>query len=740
LKFSPGLELWGGVECTVNRVHGEYFEQLKRTGHDDRIEDLDLFAKLGIKSLRTPVLWERVARRSLSSPDFRWSDERLARLKELGIRPTVGLLHHGSGPRYTGLTDPEFPEKFAQNARLVAERYPEVDAYTPVNEILTTARFSGLYGFWYPHGKDDVTFARILMNEVRGTVLAMREIRKINPGARLIQTDDLGKTHSTPPLRYQAEFENERRWLGHELLAGRIHAAHPMYEYLRRYGDIPEKELAWHQENSCPPDVVGINYYLSGERYLHDRLDLFPQELHGGNHRDRYVDVLAARVRYEGLTGIEALLREAHDRLGLPLAITELHNGCTREEQMRWFVDVWRGAERAKAAGVDVRAVTAWSLLGAYDWHRLVTTEENRYEPGVYDIRSPQPRATAIVAVAKSLGRGEEPTHPVLESPGWWERDQRFIYGSATKDSGVVLPVTALKRRDFQRSAQPILITGGRGTLGRAFARICEGRGLEHRLLTREGIDIADRDSVLSAIERYSPWAIINTAGYVRVDEAEREQERCWRENVIGPATLAAACAQNGIALVTYSSDLVFDGTKAEAYVESDAPQPLNIYGASKAAAEREVLSRLPNALIIRASAFFGPWDEHNFLVHAFRSLAAGQTYRAAHDATVSPTYVPHLVHQTLDLLTDGEYGIWHLASAGKTSWFEFARTAAQKWGLDESLVIPCDRSEFPAAMPMNSALSSERAWTMPTLEHALASFLRESEYLPSAEETTKAA
>src|SRR3954452_8512515 len=93
----PALELWGGVECTVNRVHDRYHSQLERSGHDTRIEDLDLFAELGIKALRYPVLWERTAPTGLEDADWSWPDARLERLRALGIEPIVGLLHHGSG-------------------------------------------------------------------------------------------------------------------------------------------------------------------------------------------------------------------------------------------------------------------------------------------------------------------------------------------------------------------------------------------------------------------------------------------------------------------------------------------------------------------------------------------------------------------------------------------------------------------------------------------------------------------
>src|SRR5689334_1999480 len=214
----PPLELWAGIECTVNRVGNIYFDQLERNGHAARINDLDLIAGLGIRTLRYPVLWERTAPLGLDRADWTWADARLTRLRQLGIKLIVGLLHHGSGPPYTSLIDPAFAAEFAGYARAVAERYECVENYTPVNEPLTTARFSGLYGHWYPHGQDGLVFAQALLAECRATVLAMRAIREINPAARLIQTEDLGKTYSTPQLTYQAEFENERRWLTFDLL------------------------------------------------------------------------------------------------------------------------------------------------------------------------------------------------------------------------------------------------------------------------------------------------------------------------------------------------------------------------------------------------------------------------------------------------------------------------------------------------------------------------------------------
>nr|MDP9123045.1 family 1 glycosylhydrolase [Pseudomonadota bacterium] len=200
------LELWVGPECTINRVGDRWRDQCELTGFARRPGDVDSLASLGATRVRFPVLWERVA----ATPgrlDFTWAGEALARLQSSGIEAIVGLLHHGSGPRHTSLVDPHFPTLFADYARQVAERFPNVRDWTPINEPLTTARFSCLYGLWYPHAADDVSFVRALLNQVRATVLAMRAIRSVNPAARLIQTDDLGFTRSTPALAEQAAFD-----------------------------------------------------------------------------------------------------------------------------------------------------------------------------------------------------------------------------------------------------------------------------------------------------------------------------------------------------------------------------------------------------------------------------------------------------------------------------------------------------------------------------------------------------
>lgn len=728
---NPPLEVWAGIECTVNRVGDLYFDQLERNGHATRLQDLDLFAELGVRAIRYPVLWERTAPNGLESADWSWADERLGRLRALGIRPIVGLVHHGSGPRHTSLIDPAFPEKLGEFARAVAERYPWVDMYTPVNEPLTTARFSGLYGHWYPHGRDGLTFARALLTECRATVLAMRAIREVNPAAQLVQTEDLGKTHSTPLLAYQAEFENERRWLSFDLLSGRVNRDHPMWSYLRWLG-ISEGELELFLDTFYPPDIIGLNHYVTSERFLDERTERYPTSSHGGNGKHKYADVEAVRVCAEGTAGPRTLMKETWERYGLPVAVTEVHMGCTREEQLRWLKEVWDGAVSLRHEGMDVRAVTAWSLLGAYDWNSLVTRADGHYEPGVFDLRGPRPRPTAIARMIRDLATGCEPDHPLLDTPGWWHRPERLFYPSVTCRPNELGKEQILDFGKTQnknpKSRRLLAIIGARGTLGRAFARLCDLRGIQYHLLTRQEMDITNPASVDAALTQLHPWAVVNAAGYVRVDDAEREVDACLRVNAEGPAILAACCASHGVPLLTFSSDLVFDGTCATPYLESDAVAPLNVYGRSKVEAEVRVLKAHPCALVIRTSAFFGPWDEYNFVTLALRQLAAGHTFVAAEDSIVSPTYVPDLVNASLDLLIDGECGLWHLANNSAIAWAELARLAASMAGVDASRIEarPTRELGLTAPRPTYSVLGSERGVLLPSLDNAMSRYFDE--------------
>jgi dTDP-4-dehydrorhamnose reductase len=682
MEEQRALELWGGVECTVNRVGDKYFDQCERTGHDTRSSDLDLFADLGIRALRYPVLWERTAPDGVESADWSWADERLSRLQTLGIRPIVTLVHHGSGPRWTSLVDPKFPAGLAAFAGAVAARYPWVEDWTPVNEPLTTARFSGLYGHWYPHGSDDRVFVQALLTQCRAVVLAMRAIRAVNPRARLIQTDDIGKVWSTPALAYQAEFENARRWTSFDLLTGRVNREHPLWHYFT-YAGAEEHDLAWFHENPCPPDVIGINHYLSSERFLDDRLELYPADTHGGNWLHRYADVLAARVLREGAAGPGAILREVWERYHLPIAVTEAHNGCTREEQLRWLHEVWDAARSLRADGVDLKAVTVWSLLGVHGWNNLVTRPDGIYEPGVFDVRASQPRPTALAGLMRELAAGRAPSHPLYAVAGWWRRSDRLIYGFAIDEDGTIGPPEIAPDGDTTPIVppRPIMILGN-GTLGTAFERLCAGRGLPTRRVASAEHDPRDLSSFEKLLDSTQPWAVVDTRGASMLHGAAQSTPASDRDvtTLQADVALAESCARRGTTLVRFVANQERDGHTQRAFTGRPADTARE---SSSLPVDPE-----PLGLVISTGTCFSPGDEHNSLITALTQLARGLPVVVRDDAAIALSYVPDLVHICLDLMIDGEQGLWHLSNPGSHEWAEVVRQVAALAGLDTGDIL----------------------------------------------------
>ncbi len=706
-KRKAGIEIWGGLECTINRVNGLYRDQLEETGHYSRDNDIEALASLGIRCIRYPVLWEKHQPVENKVPDFSWAEQQLLKIKKNKIVPVIGLLHHGSGPQFTSLQDPLFPYKFAAYAKSVALQFPWVEYYTPVNEPLTTARFSGLYGKWYPHKSDAASFIMMLINQLKATVLAMKAIRKANPCAKLVQTEDLTKIQGSASLKYQADFENTRRWLTYDFLCGRVNKTHPLWAYFKSI-QIDVKELAFFLENKCPPDIVGCNYYLTSERYLDEQFDLHPEHCRGTNGIHQYADVEAVRVHK--MIGMQELLKEVWGRYQLPIAITEVHLHCTREEQMRWVMEAWNACTALKEQGVDIRALTAWAMLGSYDWNTLITERNGHYESGVFDITGGILRMTAVGHVIKSLAAKESFTHPVLEQKGWWHNEKKNI----TIAGG--------------EKENPILITGKNGTLGRAFAKICEQRSLKNFLLSRDELDICDEQSIQKAIDFYKPWAVINTAGYVRIDEAESSADECIRVNAQGAGLLARHCSSNGIRYMTFSSDMVFDGCKQHPYTENDKVNPVNTYGASKAEAERLVVKENADSLIIRTSSFFGPWDIYNFAYHVIQKLASNETCTALTDVVISPTYIPDLVNTALDIFIDREKGIWHITNDGCVSWSDISAAIAERAGYKKCAIknVTLEEINAVAKRPLYSVLQSEKGIRLPSIDNAIARYFSE--------------
>lgn len=423
-ELERDLPLWGGLECTINRVNNTYYDQFKAAGHYDNAELIDTFKDLGLSAFRVPVLWERHEPIAGQKIDWTFTSNNLAGCIQHSINPILGLVHHGSGPDYASIETPDFAPRLAAYASRVVRQFPWVEMYTPVNEPLTTARFCGLYGHWYPHQRSSTGFVRILLNECKATVLAMRAIREVNPKALLVQTEDLGKTYSTPELKYQTKFENERRFLSIDLLCGRVTKQHPLWSYLLWSG-ASEGDLDFFIQNPCPPDILGFNYYVTSERYLDHRFERYPAHTIGGNHIQKYADVEAVRINFSASLGPYNLLKEAWNRYSLPIALTEVHLNSTPEEQLKWIMYLNEAASRLSQEGVELRGLTLWALTGAFNWSKLLTVNSGEYESGLFKVQDGIIEETPLKQLFTDFTSGED--FAAGES-GWWEKDTRYAF------------------------------------------------------------------------------------------------------------------------------------------------------------------------------------------------------------------------------------------------------------------------------------------------------------------------
>jgi dTDP-4-dehydrorhamnose reductase len=335
--------------------------------------------------------------------------------------------------------------------------------------------------------------------------------------------------------------------------------------------------------------------------------------------------------------------------------------------------------------------------------------------------------------------------HPVLDAPGWWRRKDRLVW----------IPVGARRASEglgphSPARTRPLLITGGSGRLGQAVVRGCVARGLPYRAPSRAALDITDPGAVRAALELHRPWAMVNAAGFARPAAAEMDPEACRRINLDGSAVLAAACAAAGIQLLAWSTHLVFDGCQRQPYLEGDAPAPRSLYAASKLESEQVVLTTCPQALVVRAGPLFAPCDRGKMAALALHTVPRGRHFKAADDVTISPSYLPHLIAAALDLLIDGECGIWHLANQGAITHADFARALFRgaRLAVDWVRGVPATQIGWLAPRPVYSVLGSSRGALMPSLDQAMADYFEAApedsrappralpEILPPAERT----
>ena len=228
--------------------------------------------------------------------------------------------------------------------------------------------------------------------------------------------------------------------------------------------------------------------------------------------------------------------------------------------------------------------------------------------------------------------------------------------------------------------------------------------------LRLEPLDIGSKEEVDRLFGKVRPEVVILTAAMTNVDACERQPLVANRVNATGPELVARSCKKAGARLVHVSTDYVFDGSKMRRYTEEDIPRPISVYGSSKLAGERAVLSTLPEAVVARPAVLYG-WnpleDKENFVTWVLKKLRSGERVTMFEDQWVSPTFADDLARTLLELAERDVKGLWHVSGPDCLDRPTCGRMIAKAWGLDEGLVVPVPSSSvsLPAKRPKYSCL-----------------------------------
>lgn len=267
----------------------------------------------------------------------------------------------------------------------------------------------------------------------------------------------------------------------------------------------------------------------------------------------------------------------------------------------------------------------------------------------------------------------------------------------------------------FARSGRPhLVVLGAGGQVGRELSRRAWLPALKVTSLSRAELDICEPEAVAAAFQQLRPSIIVNCAAYTAVDRAESEPRRAMAANATAPGHLAQACAEAGAALIHLSTDYVFDGASARPYVESDAVNPVNVYGRTKEAGERRVRERLERHVILRTSWVYASHGR-NFVETMLRLGAERGTLRIVSDQRGCPTAAHEIadaIGHVVTMILDGSapWGTYHFCGAGATTWYDFAveifaRSARHGGPQPQLHRIRTEEYPTPAQRPKNSVL-----------------------------------
>lgn len=250
-----------------------------------------------------------------------------------------------------------------------------------------------------------------------------------------------------------------------------------------------------------------------------------------------------------------------------------------------------------------------------------------------------------------------------------------------------------------------VLVTGAGGMLARDIIPCLSEQGYEILAVPHSELDIADFGAIEATTGSFEPELIINCAAYTKVDEAEKAEHWALLVNGIGVQNLCIACQESDIALVHFSTDYVFDGSKESPYTIYDNTSPINAYGRSKLLGEKYILWLLGKFYIVRSSWLFG-LHGRNFVETMLEIGQREQQVSVVNDQRGCPTWTYHLAKAVVDLIDTGRYGVYHVTNSDSATWFDFSKEVFRLSGMDiEVLPIISEQFPRPAKRPRNSVL-----------------------------------
>ena len=254
-----------------------------------------------------------------------------------------------------------------------------------------------------------------------------------------------------------------------------------------------------------------------------------------------------------------------------------------------------------------------------------------------------------------------------------------------------------------------VLVTGVKGQLGYDVVKELEKRGHQPIGVDRDEMDLMDNKMIQKVVGDLKPEAIIHCAAYTAVDKAEEDTDICYQVNTEATKVIAECAKKLDIKMIYISTDYVFDGTKEGEYVETDVPNPVNVYGSSKFKGEQHVQELLEKYYIVRTSWVFGI-NGNNFIKTMRRLGLERDELNIVHDQVGSPTYTADLAPLLVDMIETDKYGVYHVTNEGFCSWYEFANEIFEQSEI-EVKVSPISTDKYPtlAKRPLNSRLNKHK-------------------------------